>query len=155
MSFHRAAMIIAVLFGTSACVSASSDNYALPLNGAVKASVSSDGVTLEAKGPKRVLASMTGKVISVKKAKDGTRTLVMDHGGGMRTVYAQLSHVSAARGEDVRRGRTIGWIGEKGSDASELRFAMKVGEAKIAPLEVIDTKKVKVTIEEIALASAQ
>ena len=143
MSFVRFGLVLA-LFGATACVSTSSDNYALPVNGTVTAAPASGGITIETDGPSRVHAAMTGKVIAVTRAKDGTRTLVMDHGGGMRTEYAQLSKVTAARGEELRRGHTIGWVGHRRSETAELRFEMRVGNAHVDPTKVVDMSGVTV-----------
>ena len=151
MSLMRFGLVLA-LFGATACVSTSSDNYALPVHGKVIAAPASGGITIETDGRARVQAAMTGKVISVSRAKDGSKTMVMDHGGGMRTEYAQLSRVTAARGEELRKGHTIGWIGKRGAETAALKFEMRVGKAQVDPTQVMDLGGVTVGYSALARA---
>ena len=137
MSFMRFGLLVALL-GATACVSSSNDNYRLPVNGVITEAPAAGGILIETDGPSRVHAAMTGRVISVKRAPDGTKTMVMDHGGGMRTEYAQLTRVTAARGEDLRKGHTIGWVGRRGAETAEVRFQMRVGNANVDPTQVVD-----------------
>lgn len=141
MSLKRFGFLLAV-FGATACVSPSSDNYALPIPSKIIAVHPTGGITIKTESASRVHAAMTGRVISVKRYKDGTRGLVMDHGGGIRTEYSRLSRITAVRGERLRKGHTIGWIGENGSSAASLKFDMRVGKARVDPTRVLDLEGV-------------
>jgi murein DD-endopeptidase MepM/ murein hydrolase activator NlpD len=64
--------------------------------------------------------------------------LMIDHGGGYRTLYAHASHLTAEHGDRVRRGQVIGLTGSSGrSTAPHLHFEILRDGEPIDPLELV------------------
>ncbi len=63
-----------------------------------------------------VLAAMTGKVSRAANIATGYGShIVLDHDGGVQTVYAHLSRMNVSLGETVREGQLIGYSGNTGN----------------------------------------
>ena len=62
-------------------------------------------------------------------------TIIIDHGGGMSTVYAHGSSMSVRRGATVRQGEAIGRVGSTGwSTGPHLHFEVRKNGVPINPL---------------------
>ena len=74
-----------------------------------------------------VLAAMDGKVSCVASLNSGYGThVIIDHGGGLQTLYAHLSRSSVSFGETVREGQIIGRSGNTGrSTGPHLHFEVR------------------------------
>lgn len=74
-----------------------------------------------------VLAAADGKVSRVISLVSGYGThIILDHGEGIQTVYAHLSHISVSFGEFVRAGQVIGRSGNTGnSTGAHLHFEVR------------------------------
>ena len=74
-----------------------------------------------------VLAAADGRVSRVADISGGYGThIILDHGEGLQTVYAHLSHVSVGFGEFVREGQPIGRSGNSGnSTGPHLHFEVR------------------------------
>jgi murein DD-endopeptidase MepM/ murein hydrolase activator NlpD len=80
------------------------------------------GVTLAAAVGEAVRAPGTGRVIFAGKAQESrsnewTRLgsiVVLDHGGGVLTVFGSLASIAVRRGERVSRGQQLGTVGQSG-----------------------------------------
>jgi bla regulator protein blaR1 len=88
------------------------------------------GIDLAAPRGEPVVAALDGEVVEAVRGRHG-RTIVVQHGGGLRTVYAQLADIAARPGQHVRQGQTIGTVGSSGpSTGPHLHFeAWKDGTA--------------------------
>ncbi len=77
-----------------------------------------------------------GKVIEVKKSRRGYgNKIVLDHGFGYRTLYAHLSRFNVKRGQKVKRGDVIGYVGNSGlSTAPHLHYEVQQNSKKVNPL---------------------
>ena len=63
-----------------------------------------------------VVAPADGKVVDVLRQSKGLGNLVViDHGDGLRTVYAHLSDIYVAINQKVSRGKVIGKVGSSGA----------------------------------------
>ena len=72
------------------------------------------GVDLRAGTGTVIKAPANGRVILVRDCYLSGNTLVIDHGGGLFTLYAHLSDVKVRKGQQVRRGDAIGLAGATG-----------------------------------------
>lgn len=74
-----------------------------------------------------VLAALDGKVVRTAHLATGYGThVVLEHDGGLQTVYAHLSVVSVSIGESVREGQEIGRSGNTGnSTGAHLHFEVR------------------------------
>ena len=61
----------------------------------------------------------------------------IQHGGGLATGYAHMSRIAADRGQRVRRGQVIGYVGSSGrSTGPHLHYEILVNNRKVNPLTV-------------------
>ena len=74
-----------------------------------------------------VLAAMDGRVSRTAYLKSGYGThVVVEHDGGLETLYAHLSGISVRLGESVREGQQIGTSGNTGNTTGpHLHFEMR------------------------------
>lgn len=134
--------LVAFGLSLSACVSASNDDYQMPLKGAIVQGYGETdngfhhGINIEAKGGSPVRATMSGRVLKRGKSKSVGKYVVIDHGAGVQSTYASLSRISVNRGADIRRGQTIGRVGKRGEPA-HLHFQMRVAKQSIDPVPIL------------------
>ncbi|WP_397573608.1 peptidoglycan DD-metalloendopeptidase family protein [Silanimonas sp.] len=66
------------------------------------------------------------------------RTVILDHGNGITTLYAHMSRLGSYRvGQRVQQGRTIGYVGTSGlSSGPHLHYEFRVNGAHRNPLTV-------------------
>ncbi|MDQ7055631.1 MAG: M23 family metallopeptidase [Persephonella sp.] len=81
-----------------------------------------------------VYASLTGKVVLAQELFYTGKTVVIDHGKGLFTLYAHLSRISVKEGEMVKRGKIIGNVGSTGrSTGPHLHFGVYLVGMRIDP----------------------
>jgi murein DD-endopeptidase MepM/ murein hydrolase activator NlpD len=60
--------------------------------------------------------------------------VIVDHGGGISTLYAHLFYATVRRGEAVGAGETVGRAGRRGSaTGTHLHFELRRNGAAIDP----------------------
>ena len=114
------------------------------------------GTTLAAPLGEPVLAPGGGKVLFAgnvreRQANEWTRfgsLVVVDHGGGVVTVFAHLGDVSVRRGQSVGRGQRLGSVGETGWTRVpalyyEVRWPLTGGSVPVDPGLVTPTLPVE------------
>ena len=68
------------------------------------------------------------------------RMVVVDHGGGLETYYAHLSHIFVQVGQGVRRGETIGAVGSTGRvTAPHLHYEVRMAGNPVNPYNYMKT----------------
>lgn len=86
-----------------------------------------NGVDMNAGHGDPIRAAASGKVI-LSGVKGGFgNTIMIDHGGGMVTLYAHQSKLGVSVGQEVKAGQTIGFIGSSGlSTGPHLHFEVRI-----------------------------
>ncbi|MPZ74184.1 MAG: peptidoglycan DD-metalloendopeptidase family protein, partial [Nitriliruptorales bacterium] len=82
-----------------------------------------------------IVAADSGVVVSADSRGGYGNTVVIDHGGGMATLYAHQSSMSVSAGQSVSRGQVIGAVGSTGySTGPHLHFEVRVNGATRDPM---------------------
>lgn len=84
-------------------------------------------------------ACWDGVVIAVAELPAYGRVVVLDHGGGLATVYAHLSAVRVSEGDRVPQGDEVGWVGVTGQvTGPHLHFEVWLDGRPVDPLRFAD-----------------
>ena len=65
-----------------------------------------------------IFASGNGKVTRAQRSATFGKVVYIDHGYGYKTIYAHMSKIKARRGQKVKRGDLIGYVGNTGRSVS-------------------------------------
>jgi murein DD-endopeptidase MepM/ murein hydrolase activator NlpD len=113
-----------------------------PLNGPVTSGYGSrwggmhTGMDIDGYTGQPVVAAKTGRVIYLGAGMTGYgNTVVLDHGGGVSTLYAHLSGYAVSNGADVDQGQVLGYVGCTGNCYGDhLHFEVRIGGNPVDPL---------------------
>jgi murein DD-endopeptidase MepM/ murein hydrolase activator NlpD len=72
------------------------------------------GIDVAASHGSPVFATADGTVIKIKNEKIGGNVVIINHGGGVTTVYCHLSKFNVKVGQKVKRKDVIGFVGQTG-----------------------------------------
>lgn len=93
------------------------------------------GVDFSAGSGTPIVAAAEGIVIFAGSLRGYGNTVVVDHGGGISTLYAHQSQILASEGQTVSKGTVIGRVGSTGySTGPHLHFEVRRGGAPVNPL---------------------
>lgn len=85
-----------------------------------------------------VLASGMGTVMATGRFAAYGRSVIIDHGWRVATVYTHLSSVSVREGDHVEAGDRIGRLGSTGAvTGPHLHFELRLGGAAVDPLDYV------------------
>ncbi len=121
-----------------------SDDFVLPVNGKItskygeredpinKKKAFHKGIDIDSKENTEVLASFSGTVKECGEDKELGKYILLDHGQGIETKYGHLNKIKVKKGEEVKKGKTIGESGSTGkSTGAHLHFEIiYMGENK-------------------------
>lgn len=100
----------------------SKEDFIWPVKGKVissfgqkRGSTPNKGVDIQAREGTVVIASRSGRVIfSDDKVRGFGKTVILDHGDGIQTVYSHNSEILVRIGEDVRQAQPVAKVGSGG-----------------------------------------
>jgi len=124
-------------------VFASGDDFIWPLKGKIVAGFGANyqnlinkGINIQVSADADVLASRSGKVVFYTvDLGNFDRTLILDHGNGLHSVYSRVTEFFVRPGENVQRGALIGRIrSTAGGKNNYLHFEIRKGAMPQNPL---------------------
>ena len=93
------------------------------------------GVDFRAPTGTPLLAAAAGEVVFAGWKSGYGNTTIIDHGGGLATLYAHQSSIGVRVGQDVQRGAVIGYSGATGNvTGPHLHFEVRVSGTPVDPL---------------------
>jgi len=97
------------------------------------------GVDIAASTGTPVLATGRGRVLLSEFLLNTGYTIVIDHGGGLKSIYYHMVSVEAVAGAIAEKGEFIGSVGSTGySTGPHLHFEMRIGDQPISPTMLLD-----------------
>lgn len=93
------------------------------------------GVDLKGKRGTPIKAANNGKVALIGNHFFSGKSVVIDHGGGIQSMYFHLDKIMAKEGQTIIKGQVIGLVGSTGrSTGPHLHWGMRVNGARVDPL---------------------
>lgn len=93
------------------------------------------GIDISAKSGNAIVAANSGTVIISGWQNGYGNTIVIDHGGGITTLYAHCSKLLAKKGKEVKAGDNIAKVGSTGlSTGPHLHFEVRKDGKPVNPL---------------------
>lgn len=75
-----------------------------------------------------------GLVVFAGTMRGYGRTIIVDHGHGIRTLYAHLSAMAVAVGQHLDRDEVVGYVGESGrTTGAHLHYEVRIHSAPVNP----------------------
>ncbi|MBS3772499.1 MAG: M23 family metallopeptidase [Bacteroidales bacterium] len=95
-----------------------------------------EGMDFTAPTGTKIYATGDGVVEKVKSSKRGYgKRVILDHGFGYKTRYAHLDEFNVRRGEEIKRGDVIGYVGNSGlSVAPHLHYEVEKDGENVDPV---------------------
>jgi len=99
------------------------------------------GIDFGARRGTPILAAGDGKVIYAGWQGGYGKVVKISHGGGYTTLYAHQSRIRVSRGQRVKKGQVIGYVGSTGrSTGAHLHFGMYINGRAVNPASHIRMK---------------
>jgi septal ring factor EnvC (AmiA/AmiB activator) len=101
-----------------------------------KTDVPHPGWDIEAPAGAEIRAVLDGTVAFADWMRGYGLTAIVDHGGGLLSVYAHAAALAVARGDQVARGKVVGLVGDTGSLSGPfLYFELRLDGKPVDPAE--------------------
>ena len=86
-----------------------------------------------------VYASNAGRILLAEFLLTTGNTVVIDHGGGLKSIYYHMNSVDTEAGRIVAQGELIGTVGSTGySTGPHLHFETRIGDQPISPSMLLE-----------------
>ena len=97
-----------------------------------------NGVDMNAGSGQAIVSASSGTVIFAGVKGGYGNTIMVNHGGGMVTLYAHQSKFAVSTGQSVERGQTIGYVGSTGvSSGPHLHFEVRINGNPVNPAKYL------------------
>jgi murein DD-endopeptidase MepM/ murein hydrolase activator NlpD len=108
------------------------------------------GLDISAPYGTAIHAAADGLVLSAAIGNGYGREVVIDHGGGVHTLYAHMSGFHCSAGDQVVRGQIIGYVGTSGrSTGAHVHYEVRLRDVAVNP-----HKYLRMTADEVGNAVA-
>lgn len=115
-----------------------SSNYGMRWHPILKENRMHTGVDIAAPMGAKIVAADSGTVIFAGWSGGYGQVIIIDHGGGISTLYAHQSTLLAGKGTAVAKGQQIGKVGSTGwSTGPHLHFEVRINGKYTNPLSYI------------------
>ncbi|MDL2219055.1 M23 family metallopeptidase [Ruminococcaceae bacterium OttesenSCG-928-O06] len=95
---------------------------------------SHNGMDIAAEEGSDVIAPNNGRVVLAEYLLNTGWTIVIEHGGGLKSYYFHMSEIYVEPDDMVTTGQLIGLVGSTGySTGAHLHYEMRIGSAPISP----------------------
>lgn len=92
------------------------------------------GLDISAEIGTRIIAPADGVVLYSDMMNGYGRTVMVDHGNGISTLYGHLSAFAVSQGQQVHRGDTLGYVGQSGrSTGPHLHYEVRIFNTPVNP----------------------
>ncbi|AOY77736.1 M56 family metallopeptidase [Clostridium formicaceticum] len=96
------------------------------------------GIDISAPEGKTIVAFKDGKVVRAGELRDHGKTIVIDHGSGLVTLYAHASKLNASVGDEVKEGQKIAEIGSTGgATGNHVHFEIWINGKHVNPIDYL------------------
>jgi murein DD-endopeptidase MepM/ murein hydrolase activator NlpD len=127
-----------------ASLGVSAQGFIWPLNGPVTSGYGPrwgrmhTGIDIDGYTGQPIVAAKDGRVIVASPYGGYGNAVVVDHGGGIATLYAHMSSFGVSNGQSVAQGQIVGNVGCTGSCTGDhLHFEVRVNGAPASPLDYL------------------
>jgi len=97
-----------------------------------------NGVDMNGGSGQAIVSASSGTVIFAGVKGGYGNTIMVDHGGGMVTLYGHQSKFAVSAGQSVKRGQTIGYVGSTGvSTGPHLHFEVRINGNPVNPAKYL------------------
>ncbi|MDR0425053.1 MAG: M23 family metallopeptidase, partial [Clostridiales Family XIII bacterium] len=118
-------------------------------NGDYSNSRSHNGMDIAAPTGTPVYAPNAGRAVLAERLLNTGNTLVIEHGGGLKTYYFHMSRIDVAPGDMIAKGDKVGEVGSTGySTGAHLHYEMRIGDKPVSPSMLFDEAAALYSLEQ-------
>ena len=118
-----------------------SSPYGMRIHPILKVSKMHTGIDIPAPKNTKIVASNDGTVLIATYSSSYGNYVSLDHGGGKATLYAHMSKIAVTKGQVVKKGDVIGYIGSTGlSTGNHLHYECIENGARKNPVDYVKAK---------------
>jgi murein DD-endopeptidase MepM/ murein hydrolase activator NlpD len=97
-----------------------------------------NGIDIDGTTGEPIVAAKEGTVIMAQSYSGYGNAVIIDHGGGVATLYAHLSSFDVRDGQSISQGQIVGAVGCTGSCTGDhLHFEVRVNGSPRDPLDFL------------------